>query len=111
MVLVLFELDRGAALARQVGEAGMRQFMERAGEIVLGAVRQSDIAFRYTTTSLAVLLGDTTAQKAQPVVEKLRKQLAALSLPGGKDSVSFSAGMSEAEQNTPPADWAGCFEA
>jgi GGDEF domain-containing protein len=96
MVLVLFELDRGSQLARQVGEAGMRQLMERAGEIVLGAVRQSDIAFRYTTTSLAVLLGDTTAQKAQPVVEKLRRQLAALSLPGGKDLLSFSSGMSEA---------------
>ncbi|MCI0404430.1 MAG: diguanylate cyclase, partial [Acidobacteria bacterium] len=96
MVLVLFELDKGAQLARQVGEAAMRQFMERAGEIIIAAVRQSDIAFRYTTASLAVLLGDTTAQKAKPVVEKLRKQLAALDLPGGKDSLSFSAGMSEA---------------
>jgi diguanylate cyclase (GGDEF)-like protein len=96
MVLVLFELDKGNQIARHVGESAMRQFMERAGEIILAAVRQSDIAFRYTTTSLAVLLGDTTAQKAKPVVEKLRKQLAALDLPGGKDSVSFSAGMSEA---------------
>ena len=96
MVLVLFELDKGNQLARQVGESAMRQFMERAGEIVLSTVRQSDIAFRYTVTSLAVLLGDTTAQKAKPVVEKLRKLLAALDLPGGKDSLSFSAGMSEA---------------
>ncbi|MGH9788796.1 MAG: sensor domain-containing diguanylate cyclase, partial [Candidatus Acidiferrales bacterium] len=96
MVLVLFELDKGNQLARQAGESAMRQFMERAGEIVLSTVRQSDIAFRYTTTSLAVLLGDTTAQKAKPVVEKLRKLLAALELPGGKDSLSFCAGMSEA---------------
>ena len=96
MVLVLFELDKGSQLARQVGESAMRQFMERAGEIVLSTVRQSDIAFRYTVTSLAVLLGDTTAPKAKPVVEKLRKLLAALDLPGGKDSLSFSAGMSEA---------------
>ncbi len=96
MVLVLFELDKGAQLLRQVGEAPMQQLMEKAGEIILANVRQSDMAFRYTQTAVAVLLGDTTAPKAQPVVEKLRKQLAALKLPGAKDALTFSAGMSEA---------------
>jgi len=96
MVLVLFELDKGAPLLRQVGEAPMQQLMEKAGEIILASVRQSDMAFRYTQTSVAVLLGDTTASKAQPVVEKLRKQLSALKLMGAKDSLTFSAGMSEA---------------
>ena len=65
-------------------------------ETVLAAVRQNDLAIRYSATSLAVVLGDTTAQKVQPVVEKLRKQLAALKLPDGKDSLTFSAGVSEA---------------
>ena len=96
MVLVLFELDKGAHLLRQVGEAPMQQLMEKAGEIILANVRQSDMAFRYTQTAVAVLLGDTTAPKAQPVVEKLRKQLSALKLSGSKDALTFSAGMSEA---------------
>ena len=74
----------------------MQQLMEKAGEIILANVRQSDMAFRYTQTAVAVLLGDTTAPKAQPVVEKLRKQLSALKLSGAKDALTFSAGMSEA---------------
>ncbi len=96
MVLVLFELDKGAQLFRQVGEAPMQQLMEKAGEVILANVRQSDMAFRYTQTAVAVLLGDTTAAKAKPVVEKLRKQLSALKLAGAKDSLTFSAGKSEA---------------
>ncbi|HXE75718.1 MAG TPA: tetratricopeptide repeat protein [Candidatus Xenobia bacterium] len=96
MVLVLFELDKGAQLLRQVGEAPMQELMQKAGETILANVRQSDMAFRYTQTSVAVLLGDTTAQKAKPVVEKLRKALASLKLAGAKDPLTFSAGMSEA---------------
>lgn len=96
VVVVLFELDKGNALMRQVGEAAMQKFMQQAGEAVLSAIRQNDLAIRYTATSLAVVLGDTTAKKVQPVVDKLRKQLNALKLPDGKDSLTFSAGVSEA---------------
>ena len=96
LVVALFELDKGNALMRQVGEGPMQKFMQQCGETILAAVRQNDLAIRYSATSLAVVLGDTTAQKVQPVVEKLRKQLAALKLPDGKDSLTFSAGVSEA---------------
>jgi len=96
LVVALFELDKGGALMRQVGEGPMQKFMQEAGETVLAAVRQNDLAVRYTATSLAVVLGDTTAGKVQPVIEKLRKQLASMKLPGGKDSLTFSAGVSEA---------------
>ena len=96
LVVALLELDKGNALLRQAGEQPMQKFMQEAGETILGSVRQNDLAIRYTATSLAVVLGDTTAQKVQPVVEKLRKQLSALKLPGGKDSFTFSAGVSEA---------------
>ena len=96
LVVALFELDKGNALMRQVGEGPMQKFMQQCGDAVLSTVRQNDLAIRYSATSLAVVLGDTTAQKVQPVVEKLRKQLAALKLPEGKDSLTFSAGVSEA---------------
>lgn len=96
LVVALFELDKGTALMRQVGEGPMQKFMQQCGEAVLGTVRQNDLAVRYSATSLAVVLGDTTGRKVQPVIEKLRKQLAALKLPDGKDSLTFSAGVSEA---------------
>jgi diguanylate cyclase (GGDEF)-like protein len=96
LVVVLLELDKGGQWLRQLGDAALRKFMQQAGETVLASVRQTDLAFRYTATSIAVVLGDTTTEKIQPTVEKLRSRLNALALPGGKDSVSFSAGVSEA---------------
>ncbi len=96
LVVALLELDKGPALLRQVGEGAMQKFMQQAGETVLGSVRQNDLTIRYTPTSLALVLGDTTVQKCQPTIDKLRKQLSALKLPGGQDSVTFSAGVSEA---------------
>ena len=96
LVVALLELDKSSALLRQVGDPTLHAFMQQAGEAVLGSVRQTDIAFRYTSTSVAILLGDTTVEKARPAVDKLRAKLAALKLPGNKDSVTFSAGLSEA---------------
>jgi len=94
-VVALVELDKGAQLLRSVGEATMQQLMQQAGDALLASIRQNDLAFRYTATSLAVVLSDTTAAKAGPVVEKIRKHFAALKLSGGKDSLTFSAGVSE----------------
>ncbi|MGH9805464.1 MAG: sensor domain-containing diguanylate cyclase, partial [Candidatus Acidiferrales bacterium] len=96
LVVALLELDKASALLRQVGDPTLHAFMQQAGEAVLGSVRQTDIAFRYTSTSVAVLLGDTTVEKARPAVDKLRGKLSSLKLPGNKDSVTFSAGVSEA---------------
>jgi len=96
LVVALLELDKSSALLRLVGDPTLHAFMQQAGEAVLGSVRQTDIAFRYTSTSVAVLLGDTTVEKARPAVDKLLSKLGALKLPGDKDSVTFSAGVSEA---------------
>jgi GGDEF domain-containing protein len=82
MTVVLFELDKGRQLSGHVGAAAMRRFMQQVAESVISHVRQSDLTFRYTGTSLAVLMGDTTADKVKPVVDKLRGTLAKLSLPG-----------------------------
>jgi len=96
MTVVLLELDQGRQLLGKVGDAAMRRFMQQAAEAVISHVRQTDLTFRYNATSLAALMGDTTADKVKPAVEKLRAALAKLELPGSQDSISFSAGISEA---------------
>jgi diguanylate cyclase (GGDEF)-like protein len=96
LVVILLEIDRGRQLLRQLGDAPLSKFMQRVGETVLAGVRQTDLAFRYTATSVAVVLGDTTGNKIQRLVEKLRARLKRLALPVGKDAVSFSLGVSEA---------------
>lgn len=96
LVVALLELDKGGQLLRQVGEPAMQKFMQQAGEALLASIRQNDVAIRYTATALAVILGDTTTQKVKPVVDKLRTKLNTLQLLGGKDSITFSAALSEA---------------
>ncbi|MFB3154469.1 MAG: GAF domain-containing protein, partial [Candidatus Acidiferrales bacterium] len=96
LVVVLLELDKGASLLHRVGEATMEKFMREASTIVLGQTRQNDLAFWYSATALALVLGDTTAKQCQPMVEKLRTALLEVKLPGVKDSPSFSAAISEA---------------
>lgn len=96
LVVVLLELDKGAQLLHRVGEATMEKFMREVSTIVLGQTRQNDLAFWYSATALALVLGDTTVKQCQPMVEKLRQGLLEMRLPGVKDSPSFSAAISEA---------------
>ncbi len=96
LVVVLLELDRGASLLHRVGEATMEKFMREVSTIILGQTRQNDLAFWYSATALALVLGDTTAKQCQPMVEKLRQALLEVKLPGVKDSPSFSSAISEA---------------
>ncbi|MFQ5695956.1 MAG: GGDEF domain-containing protein, partial [Terriglobia bacterium] len=94
LVVALLELDQAAELRRQVGDTEIQNLMQQAGEAVFSGARQNDLAFRYTATSLALVLGDTTADKVQSVIEKLRAKLATFKL--GDRAVTFSAALSEA---------------
>jgi len=92
----LLEIDKGGQLIRQLGEPTIQNFMQQAGEAIVSNLRQSDIAVKYSLIALALVLPDTTAEKAKGVVEKVRKVLSSVKLPDGKTAVTFSAGISEA---------------
>lgn len=97
LCILLLEIDKGGQLMRQLGEATIQNFMQQAGEAVLTNLRQSDVGVKYSATGLALVLPDTTADKAKAVVDKVRKVLAGVKLPDGKSGVTFSAGISEAK--------------
>src|SRR4029077_21233262 len=63
-------------------------------------IRSNDLAFRYDTTTIALILGDTAQKEATMAVEKLRKVVAdvRLSAKDGaeKQPLVFSAGLAEA---------------
>jgi PleD family two-component response regulator len=74
--------------------------MEKAGQMFSANIRSNDLAFRYDTTTIAILLGETAEKEAMLAVEKLRKIIGELRWPA-KDgatanSVLFSAGLAEA---------------
>jgi len=97
LTVTLLEIDKGGQLLRELGEATIQEFMQKAGECVVSNLRQSDLAVKYTATALALVLPDTTAEKAKGVAEKVRKLLATLKPPASKISITFSGGISEAK--------------
>jgi diguanylate cyclase (GGDEF)-like protein len=99
--VLLLQFGRGAALLREHGEAAIERVMEKIGQQFAANIRTNDLAFRYDTTTIAMILGDTAEKEALMAVEKLRKTIAGVRLPAKEGSekgpaMEFSAGLAEA---------------
>ena len=75
--------------------------MERAGQMFAANIRSNDLAFRYDTSTIAILLGETAEKEAMLAIEKLRKIIARSAFSGEgwrpkRRPVLFSAGVAEA---------------
>ncbi len=98
--VVLLQFGKGPALVKEYGEAEVQAMIERAGQLFAANIRSNDLAFRYDTSTIAILLGETGEKEAMLAIEKLRKIVSEVRLPG-KDGeqgqpATFSAGVAEA---------------
>ena len=99
--VLLLQFGKSAAMIKEYGEAEVQSMMERVGQLFGANIRTNDLAFRYDTTTVAILLGETAEKEAMLAVEKLRKIISEVRLPA-KDgaetgpSAQFSAGLAEA---------------
>ncbi len=99
--VLLLQFGRSAALIKDHGEAVVESAMEKIGQHLAANLRTNDLAFRYDTTTIAVILGETAEKEGMLAVEKLRKIISGVRLPG-KDAaekghaMEFSAGLAEA---------------
>jgi diguanylate cyclase (GGDEF)-like protein len=99
--VLLLQFGRSAALIKEYGEAAVEGAMEKIGQQFAANIRTNDLAFRYDTTTIAIILGETAEKEAMMAVEKLRKIIAGVRLPA-KDgaerglAMEFSAGLAEA---------------
>ena len=98
--VLLMQFGKGAAMIKEHGEAEVTAAMERIGQLFSTNIRSNDLAFRYDTTTIALILGDTAQKEATMAVEKLRKVVADVRLPAKdgaeKQPLVFSAGLAEA---------------
>jgi tetratricopeptide (TPR) repeat protein len=108
--LLLLQFGRSAALVKEHGEAEVGNAMARVGQLFAANIRSNDLAFRYDTTTIAIILGDTAEKEAKLAIEKLRKIVSEVRL-AGKDGAdgqpfAFSAGLAEAvvRQEYDPVD-------
>ena len=70
--LIVLHVDRGGDLLRQHGDAAVDHFIEQLARAVSSAVRQTDVAVKYTAWSLVFILPDTNFENAKALAEKLR---------------------------------------
>lgn len=98
--VLLMQFGKTAAMVREYGENEVQAMMERVGQLFAANIRSNDLAFRYDTTTIAILLGETAEKEAMLAVEKLRKIIAPVRLPakeaGKEQPALFSAGLAEA---------------
>ena len=93
-VLIMRFGDR-ASLAKDQGESAIEATMQRLGQVVSANVRQNDLAFRYATNAIAVVLGETAEKEALLVVEKMRRVMG-VAVQDKQLAAAFNAGVAEA---------------
>jgi diguanylate cyclase (GGDEF)-like protein len=99
--VMLLQFGKSTAMIKEYGEAEVQAAMEKAGQLFAANIRSNDLAFRYDTTTIAILLGETAEKEAMLAVEKLRKIVSVVRLPAKGDAsegpvAQFSAGLAEA---------------
>ena len=97
--VLLMQFGRSASMIKEYGETEVQAAMEKVGQMFAANIRSNDLAFRYDTTAIAILLGETAEKEAMLAIEKLRKIISEvrLSAKDGKEHpVQFSAGLAEA---------------
>src|SRR5579864_2248159 len=99
--VLLLQFGKSAALIKEYGEAAVETAMDKIGQQFAANIRTNDLAFRYDTTTIALILGDTAEKEATMALEKLRKIISGVHLPAKDGSekgraMEFSAGLAEA---------------
>jgi diguanylate cyclase (GGDEF)-like protein len=96
ITVMLMQFGKGGHLAKELGEQGLESVMQQIGKMVSANIRQNDLAFRYSPATIALVLGETAEKEALLALEKLRKLLAEIRLPGKDQPVTFAAGLAQA---------------
>src|SRR5450631_3746006 len=106
VTVLLMQFGRRSALIREYGEQAVTAMMEQIGQLFSANIRTNDLAFRYETSTVALVLGDTGEKEALLAVEKLKRLLAEVRFPGKDKAVEFSAGIAQAvmRQHYDPVD-------
>jgi diguanylate cyclase (GGDEF)-like protein len=94
--LVVLQIDRGGELLRQHGDAAVEQYVEQLARTLSSAIRQTDIAVKYTAWSLVFILPDTSLENARTLAEKLRQLAATVPPAWGAQELTVSAVVAEA---------------
>jgi diguanylate cyclase (GGDEF)-like protein len=96
LTLTLLQVDRGAELLRQHGEAAMERYLEQLARTLQPVTRQTDLAIKYTSWAIAFILPDTPQAAGESQAEKIRQAGTAVRPPWEGPPAALSASVAEA---------------
>jgi len=96
LTILLLHFGKASVLVKEIGQAQVEHMMQQIGQTLASHIRQNDVAVRYDLTTIALVLSDTIEKNAFLVVEKMRKVLAPIRVPGTDRAPSMTAGIAEA---------------
>ena len=96
LTVVLLSFGKASSMIREYGDAAVERMMQEIAQTISSHVRQNDVGIRYEMTEVALLLADTGEKNAFLAVEKLRRALSSIRLPGKDHGPALSAGIAEA---------------
>ena len=96
LTLMLLHFGRASALVKEIGETQVESLMQQVGQNLASHIRQNDVAVRYDLTAIALVLSDTNEKTSFLVVDKMRKVLASIKIPGTDRTPPISVGIAEA---------------
>jgi GGDEF domain-containing protein len=83
-------------MLKEFGETAVEATMRQIGQLFAANIRQNDLAFRYETTTVAIVLGETAATEGMVAAEKLRKLISGLTVFEKDAPIPFHAGLAQA---------------
>jgi diguanylate cyclase (GGDEF)-like protein len=96
LTVMLMHFGKTSAMVREFGEAAVDTMMQQVGQVLTSHIRQTDVAVRYDVTTIVLVLADTGEKNAFFVVDKMRKVLSGVHMPGKTAGVAVTVGIAEA---------------
>ncbi|MBZ5562129.1 MAG: tetratricopeptide repeat protein [Acidobacteriia bacterium] len=78
----LFEPENPTSLVKLLGDTGVQRYIQQLSKALLSALRQNDIAIRYSPLSVAVVFPDTALPQGGLAVEKVRRAISEVKADG-----------------------------
>jgi len=94
--VMLMEFGKGAAMLKEFGQNAVEGLMREVSQSISTHIRQADVAVLYDLTTIALILADTPERGALLALEKLRRILADVRLPGRDAPPPNTVGVAEA---------------
>ncbi len=96
LTVALLQFGKATALVREFGESAVEAALQQLAHVCTANIRQNDLAFRYDTTTIALVLGQVGEKGALSAVNHLRQLTESVRLPGRDEAIPFNCGVAEA---------------